>query len=982
MTNETWTRLHAAMADLSAACDYANERDGAGFSSADASIGHYLGEGDVTAWNIEEAATAATLATKYKGQLGIDSYRDLVDTDELSAIDEYRTSEYREQVRERAAAKREVTKTADKRAKATLTVDADTVRLVTAYDPEVVSAQRALPGRSWDGSANTFPLSSLPAVITMCDEFGIPVTAAVRAQGDEVTELASVDPTALQPVAVTLDENTATLTIKAPYDPELNQWLRAINGDRSTWKNSDRVHRIAAAAGATDLIGLFSRLNLKVDKAAAAALESLAAIEAHRPQVELTADTDSGAQLLTFNHIDPEVSDLLRSAAGGTLRYPRNGLPQIPVDHSPAAILALCEDFDLTIDEGTRMVLEILAADQDEKMALSVTDGTDTEPVVIDELGITLMPHQHAAVRYAHTNRRVLLADEMGLGKTYESLAAIAYDKAFPAVIVCKPDLIGNWRKEIEACLPGRSTYVAEGMTAQSIPGGIDIVLIGFNALGATAKNPVYVLPEGDDEGAVDYANPDDVTRVAADLLTRHAAAPIVPGTDDVLVIETAAPREWLTALTTALPDLSVSGANPDTADIIVTSPGGRKYIPKQKRFGWAEAITAYEPTGFIIDEGHFGKEVTSARSQAMAVVGRDVAARDGMILDLTGTPLVNRPRELAQQLVILGYLAPQNVRDRNHTYRFGEFGAFLFRYCGPKRDGEYGWTFNGASHLDELHTRLRAWGLYMRRRTDVLHDLPAFTMSVWNIDPADLDPELWEHYQAAEADTVNDLVAAAQSYAKALGVPVTDPAVKKAMAADTSHHLAKLNKLRQIIGTAKTPVIEQWIADKVAGGEKVMVAAHHRPVVTRFAKAFGGLRIQGEQTLKAKEADKARFQTESVAEAPVISVSIAAGGVGHTLTAAHIGIQAEQCWTPGEVNQMAKRIHRIGQTHDVDYTIAIVPGTIDESMWTMIGDKQGVVSAVLDGEVSTADQASTDTATSAAAEVIWDFITTEQATK
>ena len=94
----------------------------------------------------------------------------------------------------------------------------------------------------------------------------------------------------------------------------------------------------------------------------------------------------------------------------------------------------------------------------------------------------------------------------------------------------------------------------------------------------------------------------------------------------------------------------------------------------------------------------------------------------------------------------------------------------------------------------------------------------------------------------------------------------------------------------------------------------------------------------------------------------------IAAGGVGHTLTAARLGIQAELCWTPGELNQMAKRIHRIGQTRPVTYSIAIAAGTIDDTMWTMITDKQHTLDAVLDGTPTT----DADQTTNAAAEIAW----------
>ena len=147
------------------------------------------------------------------------------------------------------------------------------------------------------------------------------------------------------------------------------------------------------------------------------------------------------------------------------------------------------------------------------------------------------------------------------------------------------------------------------------------------------------------------------------------------------------------------------------------------------------------------------------------------------------------------------------------------------------------------------------------------------------------------------------------------------------------------------------------------------MVAAHHRDEVDAYAAEFGGLRLQGGQSVEQKEAAKAAFQQQPAAAAPVISVAIGAGGVGHTLTAARIGIQAEQAWTPGEIQQMKKRLHRIGQDRPVDYYITVAEGTIDEHLWQVVTAKQATLDAVLDGG---SDQGAGDDEASVAAELTW----------
>jgi len=55
--------------------------------------------------------------------------------------------------------------------------------------------------------------------------------------------------------------------------------------------------------------------------------------------------------------------------------------------------------------------------------------------------GAALKPQQYPVVRFALAHRRVLIGDDMGWGKTLSSLAAVAADGAWPAVVVCRPSL-------------------------------------------------------------------------------------------------------------------------------------------------------------------------------------------------------------------------------------------------------------------------------------------------------------------------------------------------------------------------------------------------------------------------------------------------------------------------------------------------------------------------------------------------------------
>ena len=256
-----------------------------------------------------------------------------------------------------------------------------------------------------------------------------------------------------------------------------------------------------------------------------------------------------------------------------------------------------------------------------------------------------------------------------------------------------------------------------------------------------------------------------------------------------------------------------------------------------------------------------------------------------------------------------------------------------------------------------------------IRRSDDTALGLPPCREHALRIPAADLDPAVMDRYRQAEADLLGFLAGQARQAAARLGQDPGSAAVEAAMRASAAEHLVAINTLRQLAGQAKRGYVTGWVRDRVAAGEKVMVAAHHRDQVDAYAAAFGGLKLQGGQPVAEKEAVKARFQQQPARQAPVIAVAIGAGGVGHTLTAARIGIQAEQAWTPGETQQMKKRLHRIGQDRAVDYYVTIADGTIDEHLWAVVTAKQATLDAVLDGR---SDSGAAADEKSVAADLTW----------
>jgi SNF2-related domain len=660
------------------------------------------------------------------------------------------------------------------------------------------------------------------------------------------------------------DDGREVIVLGFPYEADMVAESRSIPGRRfrDSFAGRSKVNTfpVSSAAAVAEFCATHS---IPVDPA----VELLAAL----PQPEIEEPTEPNITFLTKRTLairfdtfpSPAVLAAVKSLPGRKWDKPR-GVWTVPVS-ALADVAFVAEELGLRLADDLVELVAGAAARAEYNLRVSVALTPDGPAVEVPGLAGMLKPHQLAGLEFIAANRRVLIGDKMGLGKSLLSLAAVAVDGAWPAVIVCKTSLRLNWLAEMAKFFPARTVFVASGNAPQPIPDGTDVVVIGFDVLKETYKTKI-----------------DGVSEI---------------------------------------------------------------------RPGWLPALVALDPRALIVDESHFGKEAAAARSQAMETLGAHVASLDGLVECLSGTAVVNRPKELLQQLKIMGRLDDMG----------GEW-PFRYRYCGPQTN-DFGTTFDGATNLTELHLKLRSTGVYLRRGDDALNLPPLTIRPDWLGEDA-VDFQGLAAYRSAEEDFLAALVALAAER----GVDLSDPEARAEFCrrALNAEVLVRLNLLRQLVGRLKTAPVTAAVLALVAAGEKVMVAAHHRLIVDHYASTFTGLRIQGGQSTESVEADKAAFQCAPVAEAPVISVSTQAGGVGHTLTAAAFGVMAEVPWTWAEIEQMAGREHRIGQTRPVDFAVMLAEQTVDEYMWQVVSGKRSITAAVLDGV-----EAEPESENAAAAEVM-----------
>ncbi|HEY3971088.1 MAG TPA: DEAD/DEAH box helicase, partial [Solirubrobacteraceae bacterium] len=326
-----------------------------------------------------------------------------------------------------------------------------------------------------------------------------------------------------------------------------------------------------------------------------------------------------------------------------------------------------------------------------------------------------------------------------------------------------------------------------------------------------------------------------------------------------------------------------------------------------------AQGLAAMAPRALVLDESHYCKNAAAKRTQAVARLATSVPS-DGLVLALTGTPVMNRPPELIAQLRILGRLA--------------DFGS----------GAQFGRRFKGADAHVRLHWHLRSRCFVRRLKVDVLPQLPAKTRTVV---PVELDNE--SEYRLAETDVI------AWLRSRPLDLSELDAKVAAALRAE---RLVRLNALKMLAARGKLHAALAWIHDFCSSGERLVVFARHREiqraVIERFPHA---LHILGEDTHAARDASLEAFQTaDSSSDNQLIVCSIEVAGQGLTLTKASNVAFLELDWTPAKHDQAEDRCHRIGQQDAVNAWYLLAAGTIDETMATLLERKRAIIGAVTDG--------------------------------
>ncbi|XP_025982101.1 SWI/SNF-related matrix-associated actin-dependent regulator of chromatin subfamily A-like protein 1 isoform X1 [Glycine max] len=354
-----------------------------------------------------------------------------------------------------------------------------------------------------------------------------------------------------------------------------------------------------------------------------------------------------------------------------------------------------------------------------------------------------------------------------------------------------------------------------------------------------------------------------------------------------------------------------------------------------------------------IADESHFLKNAQAKRTTASL----PVIKKAQYALLLSGTPALSRPIELFKQLEALYPDVYRNVHEYGNRYCKGVSHLFItdktllisqFFFCCLWMSfhpvivtwifqGVFG-VYQGASNHEELHNLIKATVMIRRLKKDVLSQLPVKRRQQVFLDLENKDmKQINALFQ--ELEMVKAKIKAAKSQEEAESLKFAQKNL--------------INKIYTDSAEAKIPSVLDYIGTVIEAGCKFLIFAHHQPMIDSIhefllKKKVGCIRIDGGTPAASRQQLVTDFQEKDAIKAAVLSIK--AGGVGLTLTAASTVIFAELSWTPGDLIQAEDRAHRIGQVSSVNIYYLLANDTVDDIIWDVVQSKLENLGQMLDG--------------------------------
>lgn len=282
----------------------------------------------------------------------------------------------------------------------------------------------------------------------------------------------------------------------------------------------------------------------------------------------------------------------------------------------------------------------------------------------------------------------------------------------------------------------------------------------------------------------------------------------------------------------------------------------------------------------------------------------------------LTGTPAPNRANELFS---VLNQISPTDFTTKKY---FNEY------YCGMSYDINYGWSYgfeNIEDKLEELYYKVAPY-THRKRKFEVLKDLPDKIYQKIMLEMNDINYGI---YDDIESGVANEF-----------------------LERPTSNPLTLMIRLRQFTSHIKIEFIADLVENILETGEKLVIVDVFKESLIELKKQLGDIAVlhTGDQSVEER-AEMVKVFQDPNSDVKVFLGSIQTCNYGLTLTAASKMFIITLPYSVGEYDQVADRLHRIGQKNVVNIYSLMFPDTIDEYVFSAMERKRKEIVKVMDNE-------------------------------
>ena len=328
-----------------------------------------------------------------------------------------------------------------------------------------------------------------------------------------------------------------------------------------------------------------------------------------------------------------------------------------------------------------------------------------------------------------------------------------------------------------------------------------------------------------------------------------------------------------------------------------------------------------------IADECHRAKNRSAQQTRALKAI-KATQWKTAM----SGTPVINRPDELWS---ILNWLDPQ---------RYSSYWRFYRHYVDSVTDFARGRRFQrvlGPKNTQQLRAEIAPF--YVRRRKqDVLKDLPDKYYSTLKVD---LTPQQRKVYDQMKKNMIAWL---GQQEDELLAAPVVIAQLTRLQQFSCAYaELTDEGKVRLTEPSSKLDAMMEVLDES---NHQVVVFSRFKQLVrlagTRLgAKGISYVELTGSTPQEDRRTVVKRFQEGG---AKVFIGTLAAGGIGITLTSASTVVFLDRDWSPAINGQAEDRLHRIGQKNAVQVIDVIARNTVDLGRMQRLELKKSWIAMIL----------------------------------